>query len=114
LNGTWSPACLAAGSEQLADETWVNVAAPLASALSGDLSPVSPPNISNILGLNNVDIVFTDDKNLWTRCPVLEMQPNDDLAQNEFENGVPKGKCKMRLSPSVDKNGRRSRWICCL
>jgi hypothetical protein len=108
LNGTWSPACLAAGSEQLADETWVNVAAPLASALSGDLSPVSPPNISNILGLNNVDIVFTDDKNLWTRCPVLEMQPNDDLAQNEFENGVPKGKCKMRLSPSVDKNGRRS------
>jgi hypothetical protein len=110
LGGTWSPACLASSSEQLADESWVNVTAPLAASLAGDLSPVSPPNISNILGLNNVDIVFTSDKRLWTRCPVLEMQPNEDLAYTAFssQDDMPEGKCKMRRDKSVDKSGRNA------
>jgi hypothetical protein len=105
LDGTWTAACLASASTQLADESWVNITAPLADALAGDLSPVSPPNVSNILGLNNVDIVFTSDKSLWTRCPVLEMQPNTDLSQSDVSS-MPSGKCRMRRTYSVDKNGR--------
>ncbi|MEL6275333.1 MAG: hypothetical protein AAFU03_09555, partial [Bacteroidota bacterium] len=37
------------------------------------------PNRTNTLeNLNNVDIVFTSDKSLWSRCPVIETRTGDD------------------------------------
>lgn len=47
----------------------------------------------------SVDIVFTADTNLWTRCPVVEMCDDTQLSQN----GV--GKLKLRSGQSVGKNG---------
>ncbi|TVR37202.1 MAG: T9SS C-terminal target domain-containing protein [Cryomorphaceae bacterium] len=49
--------------------------------------------------LVSIDLVFTPNKDLWTRVPVLEMQSNPALA----EGGAPK--LTTRRSPSVDKNG---------
>jgi hypothetical protein len=44
----------------LTDGSWVNIAAPTSEELSGDLSPaIEFGNISNIKGLNNIDVVFT-------------------------------------------------------
>lgn len=62
--------------------------------------------ISGIAGLNNVDIVITPDKSKWTRSPVLEMQPLEQLAQNALNpsQGAP-SKMKLRKHLSVDKNG---------
>ncbi|MFZ5554230.1 MAG: T9SS type A sorting domain-containing protein [Bacteroidota bacterium] len=47
----------------------------------------------------SIDIVFTDDKSKWTRCPVIEMCEEQLMA----ENGAKKQ--RLRRSLSVDKNG---------
>ncbi len=49
--------------------------------------------------LASVDIVFTNDKTKWTRCPVIEM--GDDVNQTE---GNAK-RFQLRRHASVDKNG---------
>ncbi len=49
--------------------------------------------------LQSVEIVFTDDKDQWTRCPVLEMQDDDNLAVGGAN------KMGLREAPSVDKEG---------
>ncbi|MDH5296770.1 MAG: T9SS type A sorting domain-containing protein, partial [Nitrospirota bacterium] len=105
VGGTWSPYCLVSYTDQVVDEQGVELtipnAAPTITSLSGDLSPINPPYISNIKGLNNVDVVITKNKDLWTRCPVLEMQGIPGLT--ESGDAV---KMKMRKRPSVDKNGQ--------
>jgi len=110
LDGTWSPFCLGSFSTTLTDGTWMNIAAPTSEATSGDLSPaIEFANISNIKGLNNIDVVFTSDKSKWSRCPVLEMQSITDIANDQFNgaNGDPE-KMFCRKHKSVDKNGRTS------
>lgn len=106
LSGTVAPFCLVSASVTLADGSWANSAAPTNSSIRGDLSPISPQNISSIKGLNNVDIILTPDKSKWTRCAVLEMQPNSSLAQNAVTNpNMTPTKLKLRRHLSVDKNG---------
>jgi hypothetical protein len=39
--------------------------------------------------LNNVDIIFTNDKSKWSRCVVIEMFNNDYASQAFAENGDP-------------------------
>ena len=51
--------------------------------------------------LASVRIVITKDKNLWTRCPVLEM--SDDELKNSNDGQMEK--FNMRYAPSVDKEG---------
>ena len=51
--------------------------------------------------LSSVQIVITKDKNLWTRCPVLEM--SDDELKNSNDGQMEK--FNMRFAPSVDKEG---------
>jgi hypothetical protein len=102
-DGTWSPYCLVSSSEYVSDENmWMNNMAPTSENLRGDLSPIQKKFISNILGLNNVDVVFTSNTNLWTRCPVIEMQSNQILSEGTVD------KMQLRASPSVDKKGRKS------
>ena len=81
LGGTWAPYCLVSytGDVELPNGEVVKLPniAPTIDGFEGDLSP-----FSGISGLNNVDVVLTDNKDFWTRCPVLEMQSVDELAQN--------------------------------
>ena len=54
-----------------------------------------------------MDVVFTSDRDLWTRCPVLEMQPNPLLA--DYAPGLSDDdveKMNVRRHKSVDKFGR--------
>ena len=62
-------------------------------------SPTSAKNSSSISFLPSVDIVITDDKSKWTRCPVIELGRNEALNVGNAEPGA------LRASPSVDKNG---------
>jgi hypothetical protein len=103
--GTWGPYCLASFTAEFNDEI-VNNVAPTIEELKGDLDVLATTRLSNIYGLNNVDIVLTKDKSKWTRCPVLEMQASPELAQDlDNDPNVEPEKMKVRRHPSVDKNG---------
>jgi len=67
-------------------------------AYYGTFSGSSKTNAS-ISFLPSVNIVMTNDKSLWTRCPVIELGRNTALNVGACATGA------MRKSPSVDKNG---------
>ena len=56
-------------------------------------------NQAELSDLSSVDIVFTDDKSKWTRCPVIEIGTDDELT----EGG--KRKWELRAGQSIDKEG---------
>lgn len=101
LGGTWAPYCLVSATDSNATlGQWIDIAAPTTKTLSGDITSLFLPKYSsNIKGLNNIDVVFTPDKNLWTRCAVFEMQSQTSLSQGQTS------KMQMRKHPSLDKNG---------
>ncbi|RFC54534.1 T9SS C-terminal target domain-containing protein [Brumimicrobium aurantiacum] len=49
----------------------------------------------------SVDIVITQDKSKWTRCPVIELGSDENLNINGGLAGL------LRQSPSIDKNGNQ-------
>ena len=104
LGGTWAPFSLVSYTDEVTLTTGQTVqmpsVAPTIESLSGELSA-----FSGISGLNNVDIVLTSDQSLWTRCPVLEMQPIEELSQQLYDDNP--AKMSLRRHPSVDKNGRK-------
>ena len=63
------------------------------------LSPGSSKNFASLSFLPSVDIVLTNDKSKWTRCPVIELGRDDALNSGGAEPGA------MRKSLSVNKNG---------
>ncbi len=107
LGGTWSPYNLVSYSKEVTENgatAWFNSVAPTLTGLDGDLS-TGLSTINAIVGLNNVDIVLTSDKSKWTRCPVLEMQPEDALTEDLIAS-YDASKMMVRSHPSVDKNGK--------
>ena len=97
LGGTWAPFSLVSYTDEVTLTTGQTVqmpsVAPTIESLSGELSA-----FSGISGLNNVDIVLTSDKSLWTRCPVLEMQPIEELSQQLYDDNP--AKMSLRRHPS--------------
>ena len=67
-------------------------------AYFGTFSGSSKLNAS-ISFLPSVNIVLTNDKSLWTRCPIVELGRNTALNVGGAAPGA------LRKSPSVDKNG---------
>jgi len=53
--------------------------------------------------LNNVDIVFTSDKDKWSRCIVVETANEDFLLAGQTDGGT--DMFDLREAPSVDQNG---------
>ena len=106
LFGTWAPYPLVAWTADVTFEDGSSgpypTVAPTTDGLKWNLGPITDA----IPGTNNVDVVLTSDKSLWTRCPVFEMQPNEDLAQEmDTPLGSPE-KMGLRRHASVDKNGK--------
>ncbi len=62
-------------------------------------NPASAKNAASISFCPSVDIVITNDKSKWTRCPVIELGRDAQLNIGNAEPG------EMRKSTSVDKNG---------
>jgi hypothetical protein len=97
LGGTWAPyKLLAFGPKFAANGSFVYSGsqsdfAPAFTSLSKDMNKMTD--------LANVDIVFTSDKSLWTRCPVIETSYDHLLSENNTF------KYHMRSAPSVDKDG---------
>ncbi|MEQ9188185.1 MAG: T9SS type A sorting domain-containing protein [Cryomorphaceae bacterium] len=97
--------------ENIVNRTWTPF--PLASYDTAHPIPMFPTSsgkarlyAKNIViqsGLDkipSVDIVFTTDKSLWTRCAVLEAEDNGSLTAGGAVRG------EMRKALSVDKDGR--------
>ncbi len=57
---------------------------------------------NSMLELHSIDVVYTRDKSLWTRCVVLETQENTTRA----EGGA--NKLRPRAAASIDKEGRQA------
>lgn len=83
LSGTWT-------AYRLAAENNVNMFGPAFDNSIG---------FSRLSRLHSVDVVFTSDKSKWTRCPVIEMCPDRNLAQGNAK------RFSVRASKSVDKDG---------
>ncbi|MEZ4799422.1 MAG: T9SS type A sorting domain-containing protein [Flavobacteriales bacterium] len=116
IGGTWAPYALVSFSQEDDGVFYVN-AAPANGIVSLANFNATTPIVNSIFNtgtlkplarmerLNSVDVVFTPDKSKWTRCAVLEMQSNPELAQGY--SGEDYSKSKLRKAPSVDKNGKK-------
>ena len=86
--------------EKIANRTWAPIA--LCAEQENSVFPVPHSEVKNqetYSRISSVDIVFTANRDLWTRCPVVEACPDEFLA----ENGV--SQFALRKAPSVDKDG---------
>jgi hypothetical protein len=90
LGGTWAPYGLCAYS----DASLLSTCGPAANNGVG-------VNIlqDSLLFLSSVDVVITSDMSKWTRCPVLEMEEQPQLAEGQAL------KLNLRRHASVDKTG---------
>ncbi len=66
---------------------------------SPESTPGSSRNNAALAFSPSIDIVITDDKSKWTRCPVIELGRDASLNINGAKPG------SLRKSPSLDKNG---------
>jgi len=85
IDGTWAPYFMCATGEQ-------DPAGPAQSRLSKSL-------MKNMSRVHSIDVVFTSDKSKWTRCPVIEMSNDVQLAQGGAKRFT------IRAAQSVDKDG---------
>ncbi len=92
LGKTWAPYRLCATGSPTE---------PIATTLYAKGSPAWPWYISQnkFFNIASVDVVITQDKSLWTRCPVLEECDEDALSVGNAK------KLMLRDQASVDKNG---------
>ena len=107
LGGTWAPYSVVSYTE-------ANVEDP-ASGTTYEFTPLYAPTRGDLIRLQqwntpesttSIDVVFTSDTDKWTRCPVLEMQPNNVLAENATGASGSIEKMNLRRHASVDKKGR--------
>ena len=87
-NRTWAPALLTSTSKQ-------------GDALNpGPMLSGNAKSQANFKNTSSVDIVLTADTTKWTRCPVIEMCMDKNLAEGRAE------RFNIRRHASVDKKGR--------
>lgn len=91
LGGTWAPYRLCS-----------NMPATTSNCYTAGITYNSTSSMLQTLigNLANVDVIFTPDKSKWSRCPVFETGNNTLLTENN------QAALKLRLHPSVDKDGR--------
>ncbi len=79
--------------------------APYALCAYPEQNPMGPAynkfskQIATMDNIGSVDIILTPDKNLWTRCPVIELCPDDSLSQGHAKA------FDFRNAPSVNAYG---------
>lgn len=106
--GWWAPYRLTSSANQYFHPAFTDAHFVTAEDMSGysvdslqEANPLQIPSLilNDMNNLASVDIVFTNDKSKWTRCPVIEMGTDVLLT----EGGVKR--FALRDHPSVDKNG---------
>ena len=107
LGGTWAPYSVVSYTEADVEDPATGTTyeyTPLYAPTRGDLIRLQQWNTPE--STTSIDVVFTSDTDKWTRCPVLEMQPNSVLAENATGASGSIEKMNLRRHASVDKKGR--------
>ena len=81
LSGTWAPYSVVSASEEDIEDYATGVTyeyVPVVAPTRGDLDRLQ--QWSTPWATSSVKVVFSSDTSVWTRCAVLEMQPNQALA----------------------------------
>ena len=107
LGGTWAPYSVVSYTEANVEDPATGTTyefTPLYAPTRGDLIRLQQWNTPE--STTSIDVVFTSDTDKWTRCPVLEMQPNSVLAENATGASGSIEKMNLRRHASVDKKGR--------
>ena len=107
LGGTWAPYSVVSYTEADVEDPATGATyeyTPLYAPTRGDLIRLQQWNTPE--STTSIDVVFTSDTDKWTRCPVLEMQPNSVLAENATGASGSIEKMNLRRHASVDKKGR--------
>ncbi|GIV27684.1 MAG: hypothetical protein KatS3mg027_1498 [Bacteroidia bacterium] len=101
LGGTWAPYCITAFSGKFNINNGCEIYAGPGYDSRIRFNTIGDANPSKVEPgyLSSIDLVITPDKSKWTRCMVIEMQDDPNLA----EGGALK--FEIRKHPSVDKNG---------
>jgi hypothetical protein len=99
LGGRWAPYCITAYSGKFANGCEIYAGPGYDSRIR--FSTIADANPSKVETgyLSSIDLVITSDKSKWTRCFVIEMQDDPNLAEGGAQ------KFEIRKHPSVDKNG---------
>lgn len=105
--GWWAPYRLTSATNSYLHPAFVDAhffTADDAFNMEDSLTHANPYSIPSLIyndmnNLASVDIVFTNDKSKWTRCPVIEM----GIDQSETEGGA--RRFALRKHASVDKDG---------
>jgi hypothetical protein len=99
LTAPWDPNAVFEGIIQ---GTWAPYSMTSVSS-PNDVNGVAYGSLSKrnneLSNLSSIDVVFTSDKSKWTRCPVIEMQYDNKLAEGNARRFT------LRRSFSVDKDG---------
>jgi len=91
IAGTWAPYCMTAYGTERIPGSIQNTSGPAFSKPAKELSPLKD--------IASVDIVFTPDRDKWSRCPVLEAGYYPELSEGNTKRFYKRG------SASVDKDG---------
>ena len=106
LGGTWAPYSVVSYTSANVEDPATGQTyefLPLYAPTRDDLERTQQWNTPE--ATTSVAVVFTPDRSKWTRCPVLEMQPYDILAQNATGASGTLEKMNLRRHASVDKDG---------
>jgi len=99
INGTWGPYKLVSSLKTSSILGEVPMKDAVAANLFGGATQLKKMELKD---LASVDIVFTNDKSKWSRAMVFESR-NDNVLSVGNQNHL-----LLRLSPSVDKQGKKS------
>lgn len=105
VGGTWAPFPLTACTETnlVEDITCLHAPGPWMDSETN----LAAHKIARLQDVPSVDIIITSNRELWTRCPVIELQEEVQKCVNEINETIYHESVKnfLRMSPSVDKDG---------
>ena len=98
FEGEWSPFALTAGTNPAAAQTGRYITPMLVDGGARLLGQL------DLADLNNVDVVFTDDKSLWSRCVIVETATEEFVRTPFVETEGNAEQFELRASPSVGRD----------
>lgn len=96
LSGSWAPFCLARSFSN--GDLQAKISPGVGIDVSSQANNIHPEDALNLNEIPDVDIVLTLNKDLWSKCVVVETAPANNLGSGAHPMAA-------RWAPGIDKNG---------